>query len=112
MCVFCRIANHELPSDIVMETPRVVAFRDANPQAPTHVLVIPRKHIRSLADIEDEDAGLLGEMVVVATAVARDAGLVDGGYRVVINTGVRAGQSVFHLHVHVLGGRAMSWPPG
>jgi len=95
-----------------METPRVVAFRDINPQAPTHVLVIPRKHIRSLADIEDEDAGLLGEMVVVATAVARDAGLVDGGYRVVINTGVRAGQSVFHLHVHVLGGRAMSWPPG
>jgi len=107
---FARIARGELPAEIVHEDDRAVAFRDADPQAPTHVLVIPRKPIPRLSEAGDEDTELLGHMLDVARKVARQEGLAD--FRVVINDGGGAGQTVFHLHVHVLGGRRLSWPPG
>ena len=110
-CVFCRIATREIPATIVFEDDDLVAFRDLSPQAPTHVLVIPKRHMASLDEAEGQDAELLGRMLLVARAVAAQEGLKKG-YRVVTNCGAGAGQSVFHLHVHVLGGRPMSWPPG
>jgi len=109
-CLFCRIARGEIPVTRVAENERCVAFRDINPQAPTHVLVIPREHMASLD--EATDPVLLGEVLLMAQAVARHEGLVEGGYRTVFNTNAGAGQSVFHLHAHVLGGRPMTWPPG
>lgn len=112
-CLFCRIESGEIESDVVAEGERWIAFRDANPQAPTHVLVIPRRHVESLDDLEEEQAGLAGELLLAARDVAREEGLADDdGYRLVANTGRGAGQSVFHLHLHVLGGRSMGWPPG
>ena len=110
-CVFCRIAAKEIPSNIVYENDDVVAFRDLSPQAPTHVLVIPRRHVASLDDVVESDAGLLGAMMLAAKHVAAAAGLA-AGYRVVSNCGVNAGQSVSHIHLHLLGGRPMAWPPG
>lgn len=110
-CMFCKIAAKELDSEIVHESDGVVAFRDINPAAPTHVLVIPKRHVASAADLGPGDAELLGELFEVMAGVARAAGL-DGGFRIVTNSGVDAGQSVHHLHFHVLGGRSMSWPPG
>ncbi len=111
-CLFCRIIAQEIPADFVYQDDRAVVIRDINPQAPTHVLVIPTAHLDSLDDASQRDEGLLGHLLRVAARVANDAGLGDGGYRTVINTGAGAGQSVFHLHVHVLGGRPMTWPPG
>lgn len=109
-CLFCRIVAGEIPATEVYRTPTLVAIRDIGPQAPTHVLVIPRRHIESLNDVED--GALLGELLLAARHVAR-AERIDGrGYRVVVNTNAEAGQSVPHLHLHVLGGRAMGWPPG
>jgi len=110
-CIFCRIAAKEIPSTIVYEDGEVVAFRDASPQAPTHVLVIPKRHVASLDDAGDAEATLLAAMMLVAKKVAAGAGLARG-YRVVTNCGPEAGQSVAHLHLHVLGGRPMTWPPG
>jgi len=110
-CIFCRIASKEIPAGIVYEDAEVVAFRDLSPQAPTHVLVIPRRHVGSLDDMVEADARLLGAMMLAAKKVAAAAGLAEG-YRVVTNCGVDAGQSVSHLHLHVLGGRPMAWPPG
>ena len=110
-CIFCRIARGEVPAQLVYEEDRVVAFRDLNPQAPTHVLVIPRRHVPALHEAGDDPA-LLGELLVAARAIAEREGLAAGGYRVVINNGPDAGQSVDHLHVHLLGGRQFSWPPG
>jgi histidine triad (HIT) family protein len=110
-CIFCRIAAKDVASTIVYEDADVVAFRDLSPQAPTHVLVIPKRHVASLNDMVDADAALLGAMMRAATKVARAAGLT-AGYRVVSNCGPEAGQSVAHVHLHVLGGRPMSWPPG
>ena len=110
-CVFCRIAAEEIPSAIVYEDADVVAFRDLNPQAPTHVLVVPRRHVGSLDDVVEADASLLGTLMLAAQKVAAAAGLATG-YRVVTNCGADAGQSVSHLHLHVLGGRPMAWPPG
>lgn len=110
-CLFCRIVAGEVPATVVHETERTVAFRDVTPQAPTHVLVVPREHHVDLAAVSDADPALLGEVLATAVAVARQEGL-DGGYRLVANTGPDAGQSVHHLHVHVLGGRALGWPPG
>lgn len=107
---FARIARGELAADVVHEDDRAVAFRDADPQAPTHVLVIPRKPIPRLSEAGDDDTALLGHLLAVARKVARQEGLDD--FRVVINDGAGAGQTVFHLHVHVLGGRRLSWPPG
>ena len=112
MCIFCKVANHEVPARLVLDEDEVLAFHDNSPQAPTHILVIPRKHLTSLAHAGPEDAALLGKLMLAVRQVAKDAGLVDGGYRVVLNTGTGAGQSVFHLHIHVLGGRRMKWPPG
>jgi histidine triad (HIT) family protein len=112
MCLFCKIAAREIKADIVFEDAHTVAFRDINPQAPTHVLVIPKLHVVSLSDPADQDAESLGPVLVAARTVAAQLGLVTDGYRVVINSGRDAGQSVFHLHAHVLAGRALAWPPG
>jgi len=111
-CLFCRIAEGEISADVIHEDDQVVAFRDINPQAPTHVLVIPREHVASVDDLEEEHAELVGRLFLAAREIARDEGLDDGGYRLVVNTGAGAGQSVFHIHLHLLGGRAMKWPPG
>lgn len=110
-CLFCKIVAGDVPSDKVFETDDILAFRDISPVAPTHVLVIPKKHIASLNDA-DADAGLLGELLVAARAVAAQEGLAESGYRVVINTMKDAGQVVFHIHVHLVGGRSLGWPPG
>jgi len=110
-CLFCRILRGEIPSKKVYEDDRVYAFEDINPQAPTHVLVIPKKHIRGLKEAQPEDAALVGHCHLVAADIARQQG-VEEGYRTVLNVGPRAGQSVFHLHVHLIGGRNLHWPPG
>jgi histidine triad (HIT) family protein len=111
-CLFCRIIAGEIPADIVHTDERSLAFRDINPQAPTHILVIPREHTESLDDATQRDESTLGHLLRVAARVANQEGLSEGGYRTVINTGAGAGQSVFHLHLHVLGGRQLNWPPG
>ena len=111
-CLFCKIAAGEIESTIVYEDDRCVAFRDINPQAPTHILVIPRKHIAGIATAGADDRELLGHLMLTVAKVARDEGIADSGYRTVINWGRDAGMEVSHLHIHVLGGRAMSWPPG
>lgn len=109
--IFEQIMAGDVPADVVHEDDRCIAFRDVNPQAPTHVLVVPRKRIRDLRALEEADAELVGHLFVVARQVAEQEGL-DGGFRTVFNAGADAGQSVDHLHLHVLGGRPLSWPPG
>ncbi|TAJ23277.1 MAG: histidine triad nucleotide-binding protein [Nitrospirae bacterium] len=111
-CIFCKIAEKKIPSKIVHEDERAVAFEDVNPQAPVHVLVISKKHVVSMADLHEADASLLGHLMLTGHKVAKQKGIAEGGYRIVVNTGANGGQSVFHLHLHVLGGRAMHWPPG
>lgn len=111
-CLFCKIVKGEVPADIVRESERAVAFRDINPQAPTHVLIIPREHHPTAAEAAAADTGLLDEIVRVAHEVAVDEDVADQGYRLVFNTGTGAGQTVFHLHGHLLGGRGLNWPPG
>ena len=110
-CIFCRIAAKEIPSAVVYDDAAVVAFRDLSPQAPTHVLVIPKRHLASLDDLVEADAALLWAMMLAAKKIAATEGLA-AGYRVVVNCGADAGQSVSHVHLHLLGGRPMSWPPG
>lgn len=110
-CIFCRIASKDVPATIVYEDDDVVAFRDLSPQAPTHVLVIPRRHVASLDEAAEADVQLLGRLMLAAKTIAARDGRA-AGYRVVTNCGASAGQSVFHLHLHVLGGRPMAWPPG
>jgi histidine triad (HIT) family protein len=110
-CIFCRIAAGEVPADIVHRDERAVAFRDIRPQAPTHVLVVPRRHWTSLAEVPSGEEALLGHLLALCRDLARRLGL-EGGYRVVVNTGADGGQTVGHLHLHLLGGRAMQWPPG
>ena len=111
-CLFCKIAEKKIPSKIVHEDDKAVAFDDVNPQAPTHVLVIPRKHVASIAELNEADIGLLGHLLLTGSKVAKQKGIAEGGYRFVVNTGKNGGQTVFHLHLHVLGGRPMHWPPG
>src|SRR5690606_33671289 len=111
-CLFCRIASKELPSDRLFEDDQVVAFRDMRPQAPVHFLVIPKKHIESMAKTVDADQGLLGHILRVGASLAEKQEVFKDGYRMVINTGVGGGQTVLHLHLHVIGGRPFSWPPG
>ncbi|HSE34316.1 MAG TPA: histidine triad nucleotide-binding protein [Pyrinomonadaceae bacterium] len=111
-CLFCKIIGGEIPGEFIHRDDKCVVIRDINPQAPTHVLVIPREHMESLDDASAGDEPLLGHLLRVAARLANQEGLGEGGYRTVINTGAGAGQSVFHVHVHVLGGRALSWPPG
>ena len=109
-CLFCRIIAKEIPATIVAENEHCVAFRDINPQAPVHVLVIPREHIASLNEAREPQ--ILGQMQLMAAQLAKSEGLAERGYRTVINTNADAGQTVFHIHLHLLGGRAMGWPPG
>ena len=111
-CLFCRIISGDIPGEFVHTDDRCVVIRDIKPQAPTHLLVIPRAHIESLDKAASADEATLGHLLLVAAKAARDAGLAAGGYRTVINTGAGAGQTVFHIHVHVLGGRSLTWPPG
>ena len=111
-CLFCRIAAGDVPATIVSSNDRTVAFRDINPQAPVHVLVIPRAHHANLSELAKAEDGLLAEVVAHAHDVAVAEGIAEGGYRVVFNTGANAGQTVGHVHAHVLGGRPMTWPPG
>ena len=109
-CIFCRIARGEIPTKMVANSKEIAAFKDLNPQAPVHILVIPKKHVASLDDANDSN--LLGQMMALAAAIARQEGIAKSGYRTVINTGANGGQSVAHLHIHLLGGRPMTWPPG
>lgn len=111
-CLFCSILEKKVPADVVYENDHALAFRDIRPVAPKHVLVIPKKHIAAVHDAEPEHAELLGQVLVAARKVAEQEGLVKDGFRLVINDGDAAGQTVHHIHVHVLGGRNMSWPPG
>jgi histidine triad (HIT) family protein len=111
-CIFCRIAAREVPSEILHESDRVVAFRDTNPQAPVHILLIPKEHIGSIAEVEEGHGALLAELARTATHLANAEGIAESGWRLVTNVGSGAGQSVFHLHVHLLGGRQLGWPPG
>ena len=112
ICVFCRIAEGTVPARIVYEDSEVIAFQDRHPQAPHHILVIPRQHITKLHEITESEVPLIGKLLMVARDVAESLGLNENGYRIVINNGAGAGQSVFHLHVHLLAGRPMHWPPG
>ncbi|MDH5561975.1 MAG: histidine triad nucleotide-binding protein [Deltaproteobacteria bacterium] len=111
-CLFCRIANKQIPSEIVFQDEEITAFKDVHPQAPVHLLIIPNRHIAYLADMEADDRELMGKLVLKANDLANEFNLAESGYRVVINNGSGAGQSVFHLHVHLLGGRGFTWPPG
>ncbi len=110
--IFGKIANGEVAADLVYEDDEVVAFRDREPQAPVHVLLIPRKPIRTLSDAEPEDAELLGHLLLAAAKVAKQEGIAEQGYRTVINSNAGGGQTVYHLHVHIIGGRPLQWPPG
>ena len=111
-CLFCKIVDGDLPADIVYENDSLIAFRDIDPKAPTHILLIPRRHIATMNDLQGDDKGLAGELFVTATELAADEGLADEGYRVIMNCNEAAGQSVFHIHLHLMGGRKMTWPPG
>jgi histidine triad (HIT) family protein len=111
-CLFCKIGAGEIPADIVHETDEVVAFRDINPQAPTHALIIPKRHIASINDLQESDAVIVGKLFLAAKEIARDEGFAEPGYRVVMNCNAAAGQTVFHIHLHLLGGRDLTWPPG
>jgi len=110
-CLFCKIINKEIPSDIIYEDEHVIAFNDISPQAPTHVLIIPRKHIATLNDIEDEDVALVGHMTKTAATIARKIGFDESGYRTVFNCNSHGGQTVYHIHLHLLGGKPLGWPP-
>jgi histidine triad (HIT) family protein len=111
-CLFCRIVNREVPGSIVYEDERILAFNDINPQAPTHILIVPKRHIASLNDLTAEDDQVIGELVRRAAVLAEERGISAGGFRTVFNTNRDAGQTVFHIHLHLLGGRSMQWPPG
>lgn len=111
-CLFCKIAARETRADVVMSDDHVVAFRDINPQAPTHVLIVPKKHIATINDLGADDADLVGRLFLAAGAIAMEEGLSEKGYRVTMNCMEGAGQSVFHIHLHLLGGRKFGWPPG
>ena len=111
-CLFCKFVSGELDTDVVFETDKVLAFRDINPQAPTHILIIPRKHIATINDLTESDAEEIGNLYLVAKELAKAEGFDEDGYRVVMNCNAAAGQTVFHLHLHLLGGRLFDWPPG
>jgi histidine triad (HIT) family protein len=110
--LFTKIRDREIPSDIVHEDDELFAFRDIEPQAPTHILVVPKTVIPTVNDLDDEQAGLIGRMVLTARRLAREEGIDESGYRLVLNTNAGGGQSVYHIHLHLLGGRTMEWPPG
>ena len=111
-CLFCALVEGKIKASIVYQDDRIVAFRDIKPQAPVHILIIPRKHVAGVLDIEPDDHALIAAIFQVAARLAHEQGIADSGFRVVVNSGADAGQSVFHLHYHLIGGRRMSWPPG
>lgn len=111
-CIFCKIAAGEIPANVVYQDSDVIAFNDLNPQAPHHVLVIPKKHYTTLNDVPTEESAILGRLASTATHIAKTLGIADDGYRVVMNCNSDGGQSVYHIHLHLLGGRHMTWPPG
>lgn len=110
--IFTKIINKEIPAAIVYEDDKCIAFRDIDPKAPVHILIVTKKEIRSMAEVEDRDKELLGHMMVKAAQIAREQGISDSGYRLVINTNKEGGQEVYHVHMHIMGGRQMEWPPG
>ncbi len=111
-CLFCKMVSGEIQPDTVMETDDILAFRDINPQAPTHILIIPKKHISTTNDISEADVGIMGKLHLVAKQIAVQEGLAEPGYRTVMNCNSDGGQAVYHIHLHLLGGRQMGWPPG
>jgi len=111
-CVFCKVVNREIPASIVYEDDRLIAFNDINPQSPTHILIVPKRHIATLNDLQPADDALVGEMVRRAGAIAQERGISTAGFRTVFNTNREAGQTVFHIHLHLIGGRTLGWPPG
>lgn len=111
-CLFCKIREGEIPADIVFENDDVLAFRDVNPHAPTHLLIIPKKHIATVNDLSADDESIMGKLFSVAKVIAAEEGVSDDGYRLVVNCNEKAGQTVFHIHMHLLAGRSMNWPPG
>ena len=111
-CLFCALVEGKVNAKIVYQDDHIVAFKDIKPQAPVHLLLIPRKHLAGVLDLEPEDHALIGEIFQVASRLAREQGIADSGFRIVVNSGADAGQSVFHLHYHLIGGRLMTWPPG
>lgn len=111
-CLFCKMVSGEIKPEVIFETPTVLAFKDNNPQAPLHALIIPKRHIATLNDLGPKDGELIGEMFLAAKQVAHNAGVADAGYRTVINCNGHGGQSVYHIHLHVIGGRPLRWPPG
>lgn len=111
-CLFCKIVNHEINADIIYEDDEVIAFHDINPQAPIHILVIPKKHIATINDLEEEDIPLAGKIIYTAKKIAHKLGIAEDGYRILFNCNKQGGQHVFHIHLHILGGRQMLWPPG
>jgi histidine triad (HIT) family protein len=111
-CLFCKMVSGAIKPDLVYQDDKVLAFRDINPQAPTHILVIPKRHVATLNELRDEDVELAGRLLLTARRIAKEEGLAEAGYRTVMNTNADAGQTVFHVHLHLLGGRRMQWPPG
>jgi histidine triad (HIT) family protein len=111
-CLFCKIASGEIESEITYSDDQVVAFEDVNPQAPIHILIIPKKHISTMNDLEESDKKLMGHLFSIGSKIAKEKGIAEKGYRSVLNTNREAGQSVFHIHLHLMGGRPMGWPPG
>lgn len=111
-CLFCKIVAGEIPSDIVYQDDKVVAFSDIKPEAPVHVLIVPRRHIPAISELDEADASVMGELFLAAKKVAKALGINESGYRLVVNNGPDAGQDVFHVHMHLLGGRLFGWPPG
>lgn len=111
-CLFCRISSGEIPADIIYENSELMVFKDINPQAPFHLLVIPKKHIASINDADEQDEQLLGRMILAAKSAAQASGIEESGYRLVFNINREGGQEVYHIHLHLLGGRQMTWPPG
>ena len=111
-CLFCKIRDGEIPGDIVFENSDILAFRDVNPQAPTHILIIPKKHISTVNDMEESDEAIMGQLFHAGKIIAAQEGVSEEGYRLVVNCNEKAGQTVFHIHMHLLAGRAMTWPPG
>ena len=111
-CLFCKVVAGQVPATVVFQNDHVVAFKDITPRAPTHVLIVPRRHLATLNELSPGDDALVGEMVRAAAAIAKEQGLAERGYRTVFNCNADAGQTVFHIHLHLLGGRPMTWPPG
>ncbi len=111
-CLFCKILAGDIPADVIYKSDTAIAFRDINPKAPTHVLIIPRKHIATINDLEEDDQAIVGSLYSAARDIAKQEGFSDAGYRAVMNCNEAAGQTVFHIHLHLLGGRDFSWPPG